>query len=350
MNIAESEPVDLPFDFTGEVPPIEFDIAEDSPHLMRNRNVALLPAHFKRYFSLFEQYRAGVRRSHGNTVGDKLTNVGAKPDTRPLGIVKMRDNLRAVTDYSCEATAHPWRTTGKRHQKPRFYTTADVGELLGVTFHKVAAWRKSGVITSDTELSTMKQIRFNADVIDEMIETGQLPPVKSTAENQQESVSKSITQAQQDTVMRETYSSKQVADLCGISAQTVGGWQRHGRIPKTAVVEKSVYCKQTIDKLIASGKLPVCLDTNTTSTSQELVETVADSTYPSHVKTEVKVTESVQMRDGDEYRHFKGLVDLLVNLEGAIMPLNLTIHSVEFVKDVEKNSFKLNNFKFIKKS
>jgi len=158
-----------------------------------------------------------------------------------------------------------------------------------------------------------------------------------------------------ETYNMETYTARQVADLCNVTSQTIAQWRRYGHIPPKAVSGAGNYNKKEIDALYAAKKLPPApanfapTSKAATRTPQALVETKTAATVPTctapdtlspNVATEFTVTAS---------KKFMALAQLLSDLEFAIMPNNLTIHAIEFVYNESSNTFKINNFKLIKK-
>jgi hypothetical protein len=65
-----------------------------------------------------------------------------------------------------------------------------------------------------------------------------------------------LTTLEENPMPQETYTSQEVADLCGVSPRAIGSWFRVGYISKSAVVDKGVYKRAVIDALIADGTLP----------------------------------------------------------------------------------------------
>jgi len=261
-----------------------FNIPHDSPLLIHHAGHSLLPEHFKRFIRIHEEYKSGIRKGGGgSTLGDRLTNVGRETVPFHFNMKAIRQLLQNPLDEG-----HRWedfklppkerkkykRVKVSKPRRPRSYSASDVGRLLGVDVEQVKAWRKAGYITVDPELSYPSQRFYNADEIDRLIAEGVLPPVTElettppVAEVETNEIDAKVSESITDTSheiavpfetqirMSETYTAKQVADLCSTSPQVVGTWRRHLYIPDKACIRAGTYCKEEIDRMLAEGELP----------------------------------------------------------------------------------------------
>jgi len=308
-----------------------FDCPEDSPYLIRNKAVALLPAHYERYKTIFEQKQAGVTLPFTST----LVNVGDE-ETREAFVPRE------------ESVKLPSKKAGRprkyvKHYE-RCYTAKMIGEMLGVTAQQVSRWHQRGLLVSDPLLSSPSITRFNADAVDELIKTGALT----------------------SDVKPRYYTAKMIGEMLGVNVQQVAMWIRRGIIagdPDMSLGYHTRFNVGVIDEMIRDGKLPPDKSTmssvlkktreqlnhNSVQQNKTVKQPVALSAEQESVQLPPNVPQAFPAAPLQKTgRKFAALTQLLDELQTALLSRNFVIDTIEFVYNKDTHSFHINTFKLNK--
>jgi len=268
-----------------EVTGYAIDIPEESPFLRRNRNCALLPRHFERYYPIFQEYEAGTRRSSGNTLGDKLTRVGFEEK--------------------------PFRFSTPK-KKP---TSAVVSQPFGTSVVRIPVSSKIISIT---------------------------PPIKEQATDV-------LTPKEVIMEFDRRYTATEIAGKFGIGYRQVAQWRRYGHIPASAIAGDGPYCYKAdaIDKLIADGKLPPKITSRTLQPSQdkESKQEVISEKEAEKISDTSSEKENV-FTDYDEF--VKNIFEMIRALRKVAAMSSLSLAFVDFSRSCQTDDFRIERFKFEK--